>query len=337
MKDSFEREHPDPLDGDLPPLAIDRQRVVHCAAFRRLQRKTQVFVAPDSDHFRTRLTHTLEVAHQARILAERVGLDPLLAEVVALAHDLGHPPFGHAGERALDRCMHHHGGFEHNRHTLRIVEQLEHPYPDFRGLNLTRVVRCCLARHSTRYDQPGLDQERPPPPESLIVDLSDRLACVLHDAQDGLYAGLITLEQLGAADLWRRAYDGPGPDTDAWRGYLRPAVDRIEKIVRDDVVKQSSGSAQADALLSAEVETGLAQLEQLLFEHLYRHPDLVEADARARHTLTDVFDLYVSQPDLLPARFRARIEDQGKQPVVADYVAGMTDRFCFEQHAQMTD
>jgi dGTPase len=175
-------------------LVVDRQRVVHSAAFRRLQHKTQVFVAPDTDHFRTRLTHTLEVAHLARCMAERLGLVPDLAEVVALAHDLGHPPFGHAGERALRACLRDHGGFEHNQHTLRIVEELEHPYPEFRGLNLTHAVRECLAKHATPYDQPGehpLRDGRPPPPEGLVVDLADRLTYALHDLQDGLYAGLV--------------------------------------------------------------------------------------------------------------------------------------------------
>ncbi|NUQ49753.1 MAG: dNTP triphosphohydrolase, partial [Phycisphaerae bacterium] len=206
--DRFSREHPEPLAETLSPLELDRHRIVNAAAFRRLQYKTQVFVAPEEDHFRTRMTHTLEVAHLARLLAAALRLDFGLAEVVALAHDLGHPPFGHAGERALADCMAAHGGYEHNRHALRVVEHLEHPYPDFPGLNLTRVVRECLAKHTTRYDLPGphpLQDGRPPPPEGQVAALADRLAYALHDLQDGVYAGVIEPAALDELAIWRRA------------------------------------------------------------------------------------------------------------------------------------
>jgi dGTPase len=235
------REHADPLAEGQDPLTVDRQRVVHAAAFRRLQHKTQVFVAPESDHFRSRLTHTLEVAHLARGLADALHLDAALAEVVALAHDLGHPPFGHAGETALAACLADHGGFEHNQHTLRVVEWLEHPYPEFRGLNLTRAVRACLARHSTPYDRPGphpLQDGRPAPPESAVVDLADRLTYALHDLQDGLYAGLVEPASLNALGLWQATYAGPALDApDAWHGHLRPAVDRMQRRVLAPVAR----------------------------------------------------------------------------------------------------
>jgi len=337
--DDLVRAHPDPLADELPPLVLDRQRVVHSAAFRRLQHKTQVFVAPDSDHFRTRLTHTLEVAHQARVLADRLGLCAELAEVVALAHDLGHPPFGHAGEAALDACLAAHGGFEHNRHTLRIVEELEHPYPDFLGLNLTRIVRECLAKHATPFDRPGahpLQDGRPPPPEGRVVALADRLTYALHDVQDGLYAGLLSPERLSCLPLWRAAYTGPAVGgADVWGPYLRPAIDRMQQALLNDVSRTSSDGGVIR--LSEGMEAQLRELEELLAAEVYRSAMLQAADAHARSILTAVFDLYLSEPERLPERFRKRVPTLGLHRVVTDFVAGMTDRYCVQQLAEAAD
>lgn len=334
------RDHPDASasTGDLPPLVVDRQRVVHSAAFRRLQHKTQVFVAPDSDHFRSRLTHTLEVAHQARCIANVLHLNADLAEVVALAHDLGHPPFGHAGEKSLAECLAGHGGFEHNRHTLRIVEELEHPYPEFRGLNLTRTVRECLAKHSTRYDEPGqhpLQDGRPPPPEGFVVDLADRVAYALHDLADGLYADLLQPLELEAVELWRACYEGPRSDAaDAWRPHLRPALDRIQQRLLADL---AAGGAEARVAFSAAIEQQLQNLDRFLFERVYRSPALVHADEHARRILAALFDTLVARPGELPPRFRERVAAQGLERVVTDYVAGMTDRFCLAEYARLCD
>jgi len=334
------RAHPDPLAGTLEPLELDRQRIVHSAAFRRLQHKTQVFVAPESDHFRSRLTHTLEVAHLARCTARLLGLREELAEVVALAHDLGHPPFGHAGERALAECLRAHGGFEHNRHTLRIVEELEHPYPEFRGLNLTRVVRECLAKHSTPYDRPGahpLQDGRPPPAEGRVVDLADRLTYALHDLQDGLYAGLLTPADLRDVVLWRQAYTGPPDGHDEWRRYLRPTVDRMQARLLADLREQTATEPRDALRLSTGMEAELRQLEETLLTRVYRSPALRAADEHARRILAAVFNALVEQPDRLPERFRRRLETQDVYRVVADFVAGMTDRFCVEFYAQVCD
>jgi dGTPase len=335
MSHDLTRDHPDPLSDLLPPLALDRQRIVQSAAFRRLQHKTQVFVAPESDHFRTRLTHTLEVAHQARCLAGLLGLNADLAEVVALAHDLGHPPFGHAGEKALNECLHETGGFEHNRHTLRIVEELEHPYPDFRGLNLTLAVRTCLAHHATPFDQAGAHPLRraEPPPESRVVDLADRLTYALHDLQDALYANLLTVEQLAQASLWRAAYTDPPPrGPNAWRGYLRPAIDRIQRRVLEDAARHAP-----IATLSPEVEAQLAELEQLLLTKVYRSEPLVRADDHARRILAALFDAYCAHPNQLPERFHTRLRTDPAHRVVTDYVAGMTDRYCVQDLARLSD
>jgi dGTPase len=334
------RAHPDPLAGNLPPFVLDRQRIVHSAAFRRLQHKTQVFVAPDSDHFRTRLTHTLEVAHLARHIAVLLGLNAEFTEIVALAHDLGHPPFGHAGERALAACLRDQGGFEHNRHTLRIVEELEHPYPEFHGLNLTRAVRECLAKHSTPYDQPGghpLQDGRPPPPEGLVVDLADRLAYAVHDLQDGLYANLVQPADLRELELWRRAYHGPrGGPPDAWRAHLRSTVDRIQACLLADIAGRAS-DPQLAVHLSDPENAQLEQLEQFLRKHVYRSERLMAADEQACCMLAAVFDAYVARPDALPPRFGKRVASLGIYRVVADYVAGMTDRFCIQEHTRLCD
>lgn len=335
------REHDDPLADALPPLVLDRQRIVQSAAFRRLQHKTQVFVAPDSDHFRTRLTHTLEVAHQARCLAAALGLSADLAEVVALAHDLGHPPFGHAGEKALNERLRAHGGFEHNRHALRIVEELEHPYPGFRGLNLTRVVRECLAKHSTHYDQPAehpLQDGRPAPPEGCLVALADRVTCALHDLCDGLFAGLLDPGQLREVELWRWAYEGPAPaPSEAWRGHLRPAIDRIGRRVLEDVAGAARGADRPTVQLSTELEAQMGQLDRFLLARVYRSEPLLHADDHARRILGAVFDAYLTRPDLLPERFGKRIAEHGVQRVIGDYVAGMTDRYCVQELARLCD
>ena len=331
----YSREHDDPLAAELPPLVLDRQRVVHSAAFRRLLQKTQVFVALEDDHFRTRMTHTLEVAHLARCLAERMDLCADLAEVVALAHDLGHPPFGHAGEQALQMCMQAHGGFEHNQHTLRIVEHIEHPYPEFRGLNLTRVVRECLAKHRTAYDQPGahpLQDGRPPTAEGLVVDLADRVAYGLHDLQDGLYAGVFEPAKLDELDLWAVAYEGPPADSPGgWRGHLRPTIDRVQARLVADVARNAGPSVR----LSDEMEAQLAQLDRFLLENMYRSERLARADAHAKRVVAAIFAAYVAEPALMPRRYADRVAKQGAHRVAADYLAGMTDRYCLQEHARL--
>jgi dGTPase len=338
------REHQDPLAESLSPLVLDRQRITHSAAFRRLQYKTQVFVALESDHYRTRLTHTLEVAHLARCLARALSLNADLAEVVALAHDLGHPPFGHAGENALNDCMSEHGGFEHNAHSLRVVDYLEHPYLDFRGLNLTRCVRECLAKHTTRYDRPGphpLQDGHPPPPEGQVAALADRLAYGLHDLQDGLYAGLLEPTQLTHVDLWNGVWRAR-PDAE-WRGQLRPAIDLMQNLLIEDVVAETRRcwaerqrtSTAPTVDLSPDMDDRLRELERLLHAHVYSHERLVRMDQAGRDTITKLFRAYVRHTALMGDRFAARVNEQGAHRVTADYIAGMTDRFCRQECARL--
>ena len=207
--DSGGRAHPEPEHPYRGCYQRDRDRIVHCSAFRRLDYKTQVFVPHEQDHYRTRLTHTLEVAQVARTLARAVGANEDAAEAAALAHDLGHAPFGHAGEQVLNELMARHGGFEHNLQSLRVVDYLEHPYAAFRGLNLTSAVRPCLARHQTPYDRPAPEEfaDAPQAPlEGQLVNLADEIAYTSADCQDALSAGWISVEQLGELELWRRAW-----------------------------------------------------------------------------------------------------------------------------------
>ncbi|MFH1748072.1 MAG: dGTP triphosphohydrolase [Planctomycetota bacterium] len=338
---NYSRAYADPLADSLPPLVLDRQRIVHSAAFRRLLQKTQVFVAVGDDHFRRRMTHTLEVAHLARCLAQQLGLCADLAEVVALAHDLGHPPFGHAGEKALQACLYTHGGFEHNQHTLRLIEELEHPYPDFHGLNLTRAVRECLAKHSTEYDQPGphpLQDGQPPPAEGIVVALADQMAYGLHDLQDAIYANLFKPGKLNEIEMWRAAYDGPTLEPGAaWRGHLRPTIDRMLLRLVADVVENTTTGNPTSVRLSDQSRMRLKQLGDFLFENVYRSEPLQRADAKAKRVVIDIFEAFVADPQQMPARYARRVGDWPVERVTADYVAGMTDRFCMQEHARLFD
>ena len=337
------REHHDPYAGGQPALAVDRRRIIHSSAFRRLQYKTQVFVSRTGDHFRSRMTHTLEVASLARRIADELGLSADLAEVVALAHDLGHPPFGHAGERALHACMEALGErFEHNEQTLRVVTYLEHPYPEFRGLNLTAAVRACLRTHSTRYDRPETADHEPAPLEGQVVAQADQLAYALHDLQDGLYAGLIEPEMLAAAELWGEAYRGPAtPIRAECLRYLRPTVERIQAMVISDLresFKQIDSGSETDGagvVLSEQIQARLDALVDLLAKRVYKHADVSRMDDQAAGIVSNVFNALIENPRLMPERYSRRVSEDGAARVVADYVAGMTDRFCTDEHARI--
>ena len=341
----FDREHEDSYAAGLPPLRVDRNRIVHSSAFRRLQYKTQVFVARFGDHFRSRLTHTLEVASLARDIAGALGLDADLAEVVALAHDLGHPPFGHAGERALHAALREHGErFEHNEQTLRVVTYLEHPYPEFRGLNLTAAVRACLQSHRTAFDHPGGGVVAAPL-ENEVVNFADQFAYTLHDLQDGLYAGLVPPEDLRDVCLWREAYRGPAPPKreDCLR-HLRPTVERMETLLIEDLrttfqARGEDGASPARPTVAMSDRGGqrLEELGALLSERVYKDSRVIRMDDKAARIVRAIFEAYVKKPQLMPPRFAARVAQDGVARVAADYIAGMTDRFCQDEHARLFD
>ena len=333
----------------------DRDRIVHCSAFRRLDFKTQVFVPHEHDHFRTRMTHTLEVAQIARTLARALRLTEDLAEAVALAHDLGHPPFGHAGEAALDELMAEDGRFEHNRQSLRIVDYLEHPYPDFRGLNLSRVVRECLARHETQYDTPiceDFDPSLRAPLEGQVVDLADEIAYTAADLDEALAAGWIRVEELAELSLWRRAWaraQAAAPHARAIHKRIRACkalVAAMADDLLDDTARRIDGLAvdspeaarhapQRCVGFSPAMARDVSAARAFLLERVYRHPRSAEADRRAADVIRRLFTAYVNNEALLSERYRRRIATDGLARVVCDYIAGMTDRFCRQEHGRV--
>jgi dGTPase len=359
------RVHDEPPDPVRDAYGLDRHRVLSSPAFRRLEYKTQVFVTFEDDHFRTRLTHTLEVAEIARRLAIALRVNPTLAEVIALAHDLGHPPFGHAGEVALHHLMREHGGFDHNRQSLRIVDYLEHPYPPFRGLNLTFEVREGLAKHETVYDKPlaaapsptgapaeSLSTGRWPTVEGQIASIADRLAYDSHDLEDAIAAGLVQESDLLAVDLWAEAAGpvrGAFPDA-TLPAVRRPILDAMLNLLLRDVIEESQrriadcNPSTVDDVrqgpkplvaISGAFRSRLEPLESFLFERVYRHPRLVRMDVKARRFIGRLFQAYVDDPQMLPPRFARRLDEQGPHRVVCDYVAGMTDRFCQDDYKRL--
>ena len=354
------RRYTEPETEAVDPFAVDRRRVLSSTAFRRLQFKTQVFLAGADDHFRTRLTHTLDVAELARRLAAALGTNQALAEVIALAHDLGHAPFGHAGERALAEMMADHGGFEHNLQSLRVVDYLEHPYPEFRGLNLAFEVREGLAKHTTTYDRPGgathgaaLDEFAEGGPsatvEAQVASMADRLAYNCHDLEDALGAEMIIEGDLADIALWRRIA-GPIRDRhpDAHIGAIRrPILDAVAEAIIQDIADESRRRmdsagvhcpddarrlATACVACSNRGEAELSELEMLLLTKVYRHQKVASMDAGARAMLRGLFEAYLADLAGLPPRFAARVAEQGAHRVICDYIAGMTDRFCRNEY-----
>lgn len=333
----------------------DRDRIIHSRAFRRLEYKTQVFPNYEGDHFRTRLTHTIEVAQIARTVATALGLNTTLAEAIALAHDLGHPPFGHAGEEALDAVLAQHGGFEHNRHALRIVEELEERYASFRGLNLTYEVREGIVKHATRYDrfrhQELLDY-RPqdqPPLEAQIIDWVDEIAYNVHDIDDGVEAHILDIEHVvSSLPLFGRLYREherqiPGAEP---RGWFNESTRELLDILVTDLIDTTRGRVAEAGIATLEdvrrhgdrlvahseaVHDELDQIADFLMASLYKSPRVLVAMGEARGVVAGLFSAYQEDPELLPARHRRRFAAVGETVAVADYVAGMTDRFALDE------
>jgi dGTPase len=334
----------------------DRDRIVHSTAFRRLMYKTQVLVSATNDHHRTRLTHTLEVAQISRTVARQLGLNEDLTEAVALSHDLGHPPFGHAGEEALDECMRDHGGFEHNRHGLRIVDLLEYRYADFPGLNLSWEVLEAMAQHSKRPEGAELQEflgAGRPPLEAQVVDAADSLAYDTHDIDDALGAGLVTPDDLQEAAFWRRTVErvrqrhrALGPEQ------FQPTVVRAlidwqvadlleqtrERLRRHRVRTAEDVRRAPDRLVAAgpEVEGLKQELEAFLRRRVYRHHRVMRMAAKGRRVLHALFAEFCRSPELLPERYgrRARVGGQLER-TVCDYLAGMTDRYARDEYLRL--
>ena len=361
------RVFPEPPHSYRSDFERDRDRIIHCSAFRRLEGKTQVFSPGINDYYRSRLTHTIEVAQIGRTIAKVLGLNESLTEAICLAHDLGHPPFGHTGEHVLNELMADCGGFEHNAQTLRIVTLLEHPYPEFMGLNLMYETRLGLARksvaaakrkdgrvpigdlgfriaHSGTGANPQSEAERNCTLEGQVADVADRIAYNCHDLEDGMRARLINGNQMRDLDLYAEAAHRVGvehiPDWTIRRTRVAKTV--IDHLVSDCIDTGRANIARAgietayDACrraedliaLSPERDRQLTDLEQFLLRNFYLHETLVEAAAKARGWLTDIFEQFCRDPGRMPGYFRGFIPDWGLERAVCDYIAGMTDRYC---------
>jgi len=343
-----EKPHPYRSDFDR-----DRDRIIHCSAFRRLEGKTQVFTPGLDDYYRTRLTHSIEVAQIGRTIASQLRLNESLTEAICLAHDLGHPPFGHAGEKALDDLMARFGGFEHNQQTLRIVDLLEHPYPDFMGLNLMYETRLGLARHKGRYDVSADEtfSEANCSLEGQIADVADRIAYNCHDLEDGMRARLITADQLKAVKLFEHEQSKliAGKIRDRTIRRTRTAKAIIDTLVSDCIdeskknierkgiktVEDVYNRVENLIVLSTESESKLCELEDFLLQNFYQHESLVQTAKRVEQWLGQLFDSLCRQQQRMPYYFQRFIPKQGLQRTVCDYIAGMTDRFCLKMLAPL--
>ena len=335
----------------------DRDRIIHTTAFRRLEYKTQVFVFYEGDHYRTRLTHTLEVAQLGRSIARGLGANVLLSEAICLAHDLGHAPFGHAGEHILNILMIDHGGFNHNTQSYRVVTKLERRYPKFPGLNLTYETREGMIKHETDYDSSDAAQYEPQKRASLeaqIANLADEIAYNAHDLDDGIRAGIFALSDLEELEIWRELTDMAG-----WQRDQPFSQTTRHEIIRE-LIGQSVGDVlnQTDAHLNeAGLDTAdkiqthnknivgysedfgvkIQALKKFLFERMYRHYRMVRMQEKAERFITDMFNAYIKEPDMLPNDVQNRLAETSLHRAVADYIAGMTDRYALDEWQKLFD
>ena len=359
VEQSRGRRIPEPQHPYRNDFQRDRDRVIHARAFRRLEAKTQVFTRPFSDHFRNRLTHTIEVAQIARTVAAQLGLNVDLVEALALVHDVGHPPFGHAGEKALDTAMREHGlFFDHNLHALRIVEDFEVRYARFRGLNLTFEVREGIIKHSHDYSAtefPELAEyllDQRPPLEAQLIDLADEIAYDTADLDDGYEARLLTIEQIRHGmpvfDRFFREAEKSYPDVPE-KLKFNEALKRIMDRMVGDLIRNLQSQIKAEnirslehvrscprrlATFSAEVEEERCGTKEFLYKNLYFSAALDPEKNDAERVIRELFDLWMAKPESLPHNYQEKV---GKEPlarVVCDYIAGMTDNFIYEQYAK---
>ena len=351
------RKHQEEFRDQRPAFERDRDRIIHCAAFRRLEYKTQVFVNHEGDYYRTRLTHSLEVAQIGRAIARKLRLNEELTEALALAHDLGHTPFGHTGEEVLNRLMTGKGGFEHNLQSFRVVDELEERYPGFNGLNLTWELREGIIKHSSPYDAPtevmaGFQPGVVPSIEGQIINYADEIAYNNHDIDDGLKSGYITLNMLERITLWQQVSAGVRekyPSIDDRRlvyqtisaliGFLigdlcRTITNNLERLSissLDDLRRVN----QPLAHFSEGVTQQNLELKRFLFKNLYRHYKVEKMRVKAEIFITRLFETYLHYPTLLPPNYRLRSERFGLERTVCDYIAGMTDRFALDEYKRL--
>jgi len=352
--ESAGRKHREPRHPYRTEYQRDRARIIHSRAFRRLEYKTQVFLNGTGDHLRTRLTHTIEVAQISRSIARALALNEDLAEAIALAHDLGHAPFGHSGEEMLDSLMRDDGGFEHNTQSLRIVEMIERKYPRFPGLNLSSEVLEGLKKHQKFYEPLRADhaQHTCPSLEAQIANLADEITYYSHDLDDGLECDLINVKQLGELEVWQESYDEVRSHFSDLEGKeLNTYVIRciIDREVQDVI------TTSADLIATAKVKTvddvrrqkkplirysahrvqANRKLRKFLYQNLYYHPRVAAANQRACMMLKNVFKAYIADPSLLGETSSHRIPKEGLHRTVCDYLSGMTDRYLMAEHERL--
>lgn len=344
-----EEEHPYRL-----PFQRDKDRIVHSHAFKRLEYKTQVFIYSEGDHFRNRLTHTLEVAGISRTISKVLGLNEDLSECIALAHDLGHSPFGHAGQEALADLMRGRGGFEHNKQSLRVVRILERKYPNFPGLNLCGETLLGIMKHGGDYDHSelhGIRKEEGPSLEAMIVDFSDEITYSAHDLEDGLESGFLKLDEIQNLKIWKRLKDqyhksGNLENQESIirllsRIFLNTVVsefiDETDKRISTNRIRSRSDVSLAykNQLrlvgFSEEFSEEFREVKSFLFEALYRHPQVVRMSEHGKETIHLLFKHFESHPEKIPESYLIREEKEGRARVVCDYIAGMTDRYAIEK------
>ncbi|HSM58713.1 MAG TPA: deoxyguanosinetriphosphate triphosphohydrolase [Candidatus Sulfomarinibacteraceae bacterium] len=354
--DSRGRAHPEAESKSRTAFQRDRDRIIHTTAFRRLEYKTQVFVFYEGDHYRTRLTHTIEVSQLGRSLARGLGVNVDLTEAICLAHDLGHPPFGHAGEDALNAMMQGHGGFNHNTQSYRVVTELEHRYDNFRGLNLTYETREGMIKHETEYDKSDATDYEPDRRASLeaqIANFADEMAYNAHDLDDGLRANLFTPDELEELEIWRDFKEEIG-----WNG--QPFTELVRReVVREligafvmDVVNTTSQTLDENGIdspeavqlfdrnivsYSPEMARKVRELKDFLYENMYRHSRLIRMQVKAERFVSELFQLYVQEPMMLPEKTQRRLDTLPRERVVCDYIAGMTDRYALDEWEKLFD
>ena len=354
------RLHSEPFKDDRPAFERDRDRIIHCAAFRRLEYKTQVFINHEGDYYRTRLTHSLEVAQISRGIARRLHLNEDLAEALALAHDLGHTPFGHTGEHILNELMKEHGGFEHNRQSLRIVDRLEERYPDFSGLNLSFETREGIIKHSSEYDNPGdavtadFMPKLQPTMEAQLIDLADEIAYNNHDVDDGLKSGYLILAELEEIELWQDASTlvmAKFPGLTGER-YISQTISHLIGILIDDLVDTTRQRIHSDRIaslddvrnkggrcvsFSEEMSRKNKQLKQFLWKKLYTHYKVERMRVKSTRLIRSLFENYAEHPTLLPHSYQDKYASDGRMVVICDYIAGMTDRYAMDEYKRLFD
>ena len=353
--ESLGRKYPEPERKYRTAFQRDRDRIIHSTAFRRMEYKTQVFVNHESDYYRTRLTHTIEVAQIARTIARALRLNEDLAEAIALAHDIGHPPFGHAGEEGLNEVMPN--GFEHNLQGLRVVEKLEKRYIEFDGLNLTYEVREGIVKHSTIYDRPKIDHlkeyhpELSPTLEAQVINVADEIAYNAHDLDDGLKSGLITLKQLEEVPLWQELYEKIRKDFPQASEELciRKTVRNLIALQVEDVIETTKNNLKKHGVNSVEKVRGLPllvefsqemlekqrALKKFLYNNLYTHYKVIKMQNKAKRYIKQLFYTYLEDIRQIPKDFIERAGDVSKEQIVCDYIAGMTDRFAQDEYERL--